>query len=70
MKFNADVVECYPNPCQNGGTCNDGIGNYTCQCVPGYEGPNCATGKSLSYITFKSFTFIRYDFWDRIIQIS
>lgn len=31
------------NPCQNGGTCVDGIGTYTCSCATGYSGPTCAT---------------------------
>ena len=29
------------NPCQNGGTCVDGINNFTCSCVNGFDGDNC-----------------------------
>jgi hypothetical protein len=36
-----DIDECASNPCQNGGTCVDGVNSYTCQCQPGYEGTNC-----------------------------
>lgn len=52
-----EINECSSTPCQNGGTCIDDVGNYTCQCnsqeatVPdgignrtyltGYEGINC-----------------------------
>ena len=37
----SDVDECTPNPCQNGGTCEDGLGAYSCTCPPGFTGTNC-----------------------------
>nr|XP_039268068.1 cubilin-like [Styela clava] len=33
--------ECSSNPCQNGGTCVDGINGYSCSCNSGYTGTNC-----------------------------
>jgi alpha-tubulin suppressor-like RCC1 family protein len=33
--------DCSPNPCQNGGSCADGVGTYTCTCTGGYTGTNC-----------------------------
>jgi hypothetical protein len=34
---------CSPNPCLNGGTCENGASGFTCECPPGYTGPTCAT---------------------------
>ncbi|XP_063155949.1 protein crumbs homolog 1 [Candoia aspera] len=42
-----DINECHMNPCQNGGTCENSLGNYTCRCLTGekdgifYGGQNC-----------------------------
>uniref|UniRef100_A0A8D0FP68 Crumbs cell polarity complex component 1 n=1 Tax=Strix occidentalis caurina TaxID=311401 RepID=A0A8D0FP68_STROC len=42
-----DINECYTNPCQNGGICENFPGNYTCHCPPAdkegiyYGGWNC-----------------------------
>ena len=33
---------CTPDPCLNGGTCNATASGYTCACVTGYSGDNCA----------------------------
>ena len=39
-----DIDECSSNPCQNRGTCLDGINSYTCNCDFGYSGSNCEIG--------------------------
>ena len=41
-----DDDECSsPTTCQNGGTCTNSVGSYSCDCTgTGYEGTNCATG--------------------------
>lgn len=32
---------CLSNPCQNGGSCVDGLERYDCRCLPGWDGVNC-----------------------------
>uniref|UniRef100_A0A8C9W046 Neurogenic locus notch homolog protein 1 n=1 Tax=Scleropages formosus TaxID=113540 RepID=A0A8C9W046_SCLFO len=39
---NINIDECASSPCHNGGTCVDGINNFTCSCPEGYS-PNCQT---------------------------
>jgi hypothetical protein len=43
-----DINECDPDPCQNNATCRESgndssveLGEYTCDCLPGYNGTNC-----------------------------
>lgn len=33
-----DLNECTPNPCQNGGICIDGVGEFNCECTSGWSG--------------------------------
>ena len=33
--------------CQNGGTCRDGVDQFTCDCAIGYTGQNCEIGEYL-----------------------
>ena len=40
-----DIDDCSSNPCQNGGTCIDGVNMYTCNCGVGYNGDHCDTCK-------------------------
>nr|XP_006824069.1 PREDICTED: deleted in malignant brain tumors 1 protein-like [Saccoglossus kowalevskii] len=36
-----DIDDCKPNPCQNGGLCEEGLNNYTCHCVGSFMGRQC-----------------------------
>ena len=38
----ADIDECMPNPCNNSGSCNNLVNNYTCNCTNEWEGRNCS----------------------------
>ena len=42
--FIKDTDDCALNPCQNGGSCVDGVDSFTCFCDAGFEGVNCQTG--------------------------
>ena len=36
-----EVDDCESNPCQNGGTCTDGLLSYVCSCLLCYTGTHC-----------------------------
>ncbi|MDP6946424.1 MAG: calcium-binding EGF-like domain-containing protein, partial [Myxococcota bacterium] len=36
-----DIDDCDPNPCDNGGTCVDGVNTFDCECLEGYGGDHC-----------------------------
>ncbi|XP_078370751.1 coagulation factor X-like isoform X2 [Oculina patagonica] len=42
-----DIYDCEPNPCLNGGTCSDGINDFSCSCKEGYEGRICQHGTGI-----------------------
>ena len=46
--FISDIDDCESNPCQNGATCQDGIGLYSCSCPTGYEGDQCQIGENIN----------------------
>ncbi|XP_078349351.1 mucin-like protein [Oculina patagonica] len=37
-----NINECNATPCQNNGTCVDGINSYSCNCADGFLGKNCS----------------------------
>ena len=45
-----DINECENDPCQNGGTCVNSPGGYSCNCVDGYTGDHCQEGKIGAFI--------------------
>ena len=45
LPCSTDIDECLVISCHNGGTCTDGVNEYTCECVAGYTGMNCETGE-------------------------
>ncbi|KAK6489953.1 fibulin-7 isoform X2 [Huso huso] len=36
-----DISECSSNPCQNGGTCSEGVNHYRCSCPQNWSGSHC-----------------------------
>ena len=42
ISFSSDVNECVSAPCQNGGTCEDAVNSFICECPSGYSGATCA----------------------------
>ena len=43
--FLTDINDCVNHTCFNGGSCVDGVNNYTCRCVAGFKGDHCETSK-------------------------
>ena len=40
------MTACSTNPCCENGLCLDGVGNYICECAPGYTGRVCEKNKT------------------------
>ena len=40
-----DINYCSPDPCENGGTCNDLPTAFSCDCPPAWTGDTCGTGE-------------------------
>ena len=49
-----DIDECASTPCQNGGSCTDGVNSYTCACKPGFSGLQCETSKLFKFLIVTS----------------
>ena len=70
--FSEDIDECASSPCQNGGTCNDGVNSYTCECIPGFAGDNCEIGKRISQskqTNLQALYIGKYSIW-HVIEIK
>ena len=39
-----DIDECANHTCQHGGSCIDGVNNYSCNCLSGFMGDRCEIG--------------------------
>ena len=49
--FLSDIDNCVNHRCLNGGSCVDGVNNYTCRCNAGFKGDRCETSKIYDIFT-------------------
>ncbi len=40
-----DIDDCVNHTCSNGGSCQDGVNSYSCNCLVGFTGDYCHTGR-------------------------
>ena len=69
--MSSDADECESNPCQHGGTCEDGKHCYTCTCAVGYIGVHCEIGQShiLRYYTYWNHKYSKHSLTVMIYNI-
>ena len=49
------------DPCENGGTCEEGVGEAICRCADGFMGHLCQDGmQSISFQCFRILYFIYF----------
>ena len=51
-----DIDDCVNHTCANGGSCVDGVNSYSCDCLAGFTGNYCNTGRLESYSLFYNIT--------------
>ena len=45
--ISANINDCAEETCSGNGECVDGINDYTCECIDGYEGKDCGSKYAL-----------------------
>ena len=52
----ADIDDCVNHTCEHGGSCVDGVNDYSCNCLAGYTGHRCEIGNT--FITRKCLRYL------------
>ena len=65
--FLLDIDDCVNHTCANGASCVDGINNYSCNCLVGFTGSNCETGRCASDDIYFS-SIVKFFYYSFVIQ--
>ena len=69
----ADIDDCINHTCNNGGSCEDGLNSYYCNCPLGFTGNYCETGipqqLSLAISGLRIYSIVRLNLYIKEVEL-
>lgn len=63
ISFCVSVVSCAQESCSSHADCVETVGNYTCKCHPGFQGPRCEDGEQALTTQATSWIPVKSSLW-------